>query len=159
MDVKMDDLDGFTATKRLAEDDRTRQIPVIAVTASAFGDTRRAAKEAGCVAYLPKPVRAEQLFAALKTHLGVDLVWDTDETAKDESPVAAEPRHAALAAQLRQAVEIGAITDLHALANTLAAGDEVDAALGRRINSLAASFDFDGVLALASSLDSAPTRS
>jgi PAS domain S-box-containing protein len=159
MDVKMDDLDGFTATRRLAEDEKTKRIPVIAVTASAFGDTRQAAQEAGCVAYLPKPVRAEQLFAALQTHLGVDLVWDSDESTHDEGPIAAAPRHAAIAAELRQAVEIGAITDLHAIANRLATGDEVDAALGRRINALAASFDFDGVLALASSLDSAPSPS
>ena len=50
---------------------------------------------------------------------------------------------------------IGAITDLHAIASTLAFGDDVDAALGRRISALAASFDFDGLRELAASLESA----
>ena len=36
MDVKMADLDGFSATRRLADDDTTKHIPVIVVTASAL---------------------------------------------------------------------------------------------------------------------------
>ena len=78
MDVRMADLDGFSATRRLAADEATKNIPVIAVTASAFGNTKEAAREAGCVEYLPKPVRAEALFAALKTHLGVQFVTEKE---------------------------------------------------------------------------------
>jgi CheY-like chemotaxis protein/nitrogen-specific signal transduction histidine kinase len=52
----------------------TADIPVIAVTASAFGDTRTEALSAGCVDYLPKPVRAGALFATLQKHLGVRFV-------------------------------------------------------------------------------------
>jgi CheY-like chemotaxis protein len=46
MDVRMADLDGFEATRRLAADESTRDIPVIAVTASAMGDMRAAARDA-----------------------------------------------------------------------------------------------------------------
>jgi PAS domain S-box-containing protein len=154
MDVKMADLDGFSATRRLAADASTKQIPVIAVTASALGDTRAAAREAGCVAYLPKPVRAEALFASLATHLMLTFEWDT-ATEVPQDVIAIETRHAPLAARLRDAVAIGAVTDLHALAGTLTSGDERDAALGRRISTLAANFDFDGIRELAESLDSA----
>ena len=38
MDLKMNDLDGLEATRRLAQDPATATIPVIAVTASAFGE-------------------------------------------------------------------------------------------------------------------------
>ena len=41
MDLKMDDLDGLEATRRLARDPATATIPVIAVTASALGDVRQ----------------------------------------------------------------------------------------------------------------------
>ena len=153
MDVKMADLDGFSATRRLAADALTKHIPVIAVTASALGDTRTAAREAGCVAYLPKPVRAEALFASLATHLMLTFEWDTAEAPLDA--VTIETRHAPLAARLRDAVAIGAVTDLHALAGALTSGDERDAALGRRISTLAANFDFDGIRRLAESLESA----
>jgi PAS domain S-box-containing protein len=158
IDVKMPDLDGFSATRRLAADPITAGIPVIAVTASAFGDTRQAAQEAGCVAYLPKPVRAEALFAALQTHLGVQFVWGSEDDGVAEPAISVTPKHTALAAQLREAVAIGAVTDLHALANELAAGDEGDAALGRRLARLAADFDFAGVAELADALAAMPGR-
>src|SRR5688500_10607269 len=152
MDVKMPDLDGFSATRRLVGSPKTAGIPVIAVTASAFGDTRREAQEAGCIAYLPKPVKAEALFSALKSHLGLRFVWAHENETADERTIAATPRHAALATRLRDAVSIGAIGDLHAIANELASGDEIDTALGRRLARLAAEFDFTGVTALANSL-------
>ena len=66
MDLRMGDLDGLRGDAPAARRPATADIPVIAVTASAFGDTRAAAREAGCVDYLPKPVRAEALFAALQ---------------------------------------------------------------------------------------------
>jgi PAS domain S-box-containing protein len=159
MDVKMPDLDGFSATRLLAADETVKNIPVIAVTASAFGDTDKAAKEAGCVDYLPKPVRAEALFASMQTHLGVEFVWEDEDEDATDGPIAPAPHHAGIATKLRDAAAIGAITDLHALANTLTKGDDADAELARRINALAASFDFDGVRELAGSLDAAPGNS
>ena len=44
------------------------------------------------------------------------------------------PRHAVLAPHLREAAAIGAISDLHMIASTLAFGDALDAALSRRIS-------------------------
>jgi CheY-like chemotaxis protein len=158
MDVRMADLDGFEATRRLAADESTRDIPVIAVTASAMGDMRAAARDAGCVAYLPKPVRAESLFAALRTHLGVLFVFEKDEQPKPAEPIEIAPRHAELAPRLREAVEIGAVGDLQTLSEMLQAGNEVDAALGRRIAALAAGFDFAGVRELAAALEAAAQR-
>ena len=153
MDVRMADLDGFSATRRLAAEEATKNIPVIAVTASALGNTREAAREAGCVEYLPKPVRAEALFAALKTHLGVEFVMEKEDEPAPTDVVEYLPRHAVLAPHLREAAEIGAISDLHMIASTLAFGDPVDAALSRRISGLVASFDFDGLRELAASLE------
>ena len=153
MDVKMADLDGFSATRKLVADEATKNIPVIAVTASAFGDTRQAARDAGCAEYLPKPVRAEALFAALHSHLGVQFVREAEPEAP--AAIAHAPRHAKLASRLRDAAEIGAISDLHELAESLSAGDAIDAALGERIAALATGFDFDGVRTLAASLEAA----
>jgi PAS domain S-box-containing protein len=157
MDVKMADLDGFSATRRLAGDQATKAIPVIAVTASALGDMRKAAREAGCTAYLPKPVRAEALFTALSTHLGVKFVRDTPED-HAQGPATPMPKHAPLAARLKDAIAIGAITDLQAIAETLAAGDEADAALGRRISALSSNFDFASLSELAASLEALDRR-
>ena len=82
MDIRMSDINGLDVTRQLKADPLTAGIPVIAVTASAFGASREAAKDAGCIDYLSKPVRAESLYAALHAHLGVQFV----STAAPEAP-------------------------------------------------------------------------
>lgn len=127
MDAKMSDLDGFAATRRLRADETTAGIPVIIVTASAFGDTRQAAKDAGSVAYLPKPVRVEALFAALQAHLAADFVRGAEDTQADEVTLSDPARHAHVAARMRDAVAIGDVGVLQAIADELARGDGADA--------------------------------
>jgi len=157
MDLKMGDLDGLEATRRLSADAATSSIPVIAVTASAFGDTRAAALEAGCVDYLPKPVRAETLFAALQAHLGVQFVSSAEAGRASDLLVSDASRRLGIAARLREAVEVGAITDLEGVAQELMAGEAGEAALGRRIGALVTKFDFDGLRELADSLEAGET--
>jgi CheY-like chemotaxis protein len=151
MDLKMADLDGFEATRRLAADTATADIPVIAVTASAFGDTRTDALSAGCVDYLPKPVRAGSLFATIQKHLGVRFVSSQVAGSQPEAGASAAPR-LDVAARLREAVDLGAVTDLEALAQELMNGAGADPALGRQIAALVQSFDFDGLRSLATAI-------
>jgi CheY-like chemotaxis protein len=145
MDIRMSDLDGLEATRRLRRDPVTAQIPVIAVTATAFGDTRNAAIEAGCVDYLPKPIRAESLFAALQSHLGVRFVTGVEPAATLELELTDPARYLGIARRIRDAVTIGDVSGLEGLAQELAAGDIEEAALGRRIAHLVTNFDFDGL--------------
>jgi PAS domain S-box-containing protein len=156
MDVKMADLDGFAATRRLADDAVTAQIPVIAVTASAFGDTRQAAKDAGCAAYLPKPVRAEALFAVLQAHVGARFVRGDEAPDTSGATFRVTARDARLATRIREAVAIGGVSDLEAISRELLGGGRTEAALGERLARLVASFDFEGVRELAEAL--APER-
>ena len=151
MDLKMADLDGFEATRRLQADPATADIPVIAVTASAFGDTRTAALDAGCVDYLPKPVRAGALFAAIQKHLGVRFV-SSQSAGPEPLAGASAPAREGVAARLRDAVELGAVTDLEALAQELMGGEGADPVLGRQIAAMVQSFDFDGLRALADAI-------
>ena len=151
MDLKMPDLDGLEATRRLRDDPRTAHIPVIAVTASAFGDTRKAAREAGCADYLPKPVRAEVLYSILHDRLGARFVLD-HETSAPNVALPDEARRTAIAARLTAALAIGAVTDIETLAQELAAGDGREQALGLQLARMAGEFDFDGLTALARAL-------
>lgn len=63
MDVKMPGTDGITAT---GEINRTRPTPVILLTGTDDPETVRRATEAGVMAYLTKPVRAEELTPAIE---------------------------------------------------------------------------------------------
>jgi CheY-like chemotaxis protein len=152
MDLKMDDLDGLEATRRLKKDQATAAIPVIAVTASAFGDSRQAAREAGCIDYLSKPIRAQLLFALLQNHLAVRFVSGSDLQSGSE-PKLSDDRRAEVATRLRNAVALGDVSDIKDLARHLMTGDTAEASLGERINRLSTNFDFDGLNELADSLD------
>lgn len=56
MDISLPILDGYQATRLLKADSRTRDIPVIALTAHAGEENRAKALRAGCDSYLSKPV-------------------------------------------------------------------------------------------------------
>ena len=55
MDLAMPDLDGLDCTRQLAASSRTRDIPVIVLTAHATPEARASAVAAGCRAFLVKP--------------------------------------------------------------------------------------------------------
>jgi len=65
MDLAMPILDGWEATRRLKKNPHTSRIPIVAVTAHALPDDERRAKEAGCDAFLTKPVNPEELLATV----------------------------------------------------------------------------------------------
>ena len=63
MDCQMPVLDGLEATRRIrkATDKKYHQIPIVALTASAVEGDEEVCMEAGMDAYLPKPVRLQQI--------------------------------------------------------------------------------------------------
>ena len=61
MDIVMPGVNGFQATRELANDPATRRIPVIMVTSKAQESDRVWGLRQGAVDYLVKPVASEQL--------------------------------------------------------------------------------------------------
>ena len=67
MDVQMPELDGLDATRRICERWPAESRPhIIAMTANALPEDREACFAAGMNDYVAKPIRAEELVAALK---------------------------------------------------------------------------------------------
>lgn len=66
-DVEMPHMDGFELVAALRADDPLAAVPVIFLSSLAEGDDR--ARELGAVDYLRKPVRLEELLAAVGRHL------------------------------------------------------------------------------------------
>ena len=69
MDLSLPELDGWEATKRLKSDDRTRTIPVIALTAHALASAHDKAKAAGCDSVVTKPCVPKDLEAEVRRQL------------------------------------------------------------------------------------------
>jgi hypothetical protein len=85
-------------------------------------------------------------------HLGVQFVSGSTGAPRAAAADAGAPERRDVAARLAEAIELGAVTDLEALAQELMGGESADPALGRRIGALVQSFDFDGLRALAATL-------
>jgi PAS domain S-box-containing protein len=153
MDLKMNDLDGFEATRQLARDPATSSIPVVAVTASALGNSRQRAREAGCIDYLSKPVRAELLYGMLYAHAGARFVTEPESPRPDNPELAVVDRRVEIGTQLRHAIALGDVGAIQQLSEHLMKGSRAESALGERIHRLIATFDFNGLTALVDSLE------
>ena len=64
MDVQMPEMDGFEATAAIRERENGTgvHLPVVALTAHAIKGDEERCRAAGMDAYLPKPIRARQLY-------------------------------------------------------------------------------------------------
>jgi predicted ATPase/signal transduction histidine kinase/tRNA A-37 threonylcarbamoyl transferase component Bud32/ActR/RegA family two-component response regulator len=66
MDISLPGMDGLTATRILKKDTRTAHIPVVALTAHAMREHEGAAMDAGCNAYLTKPIDKKAFYRTLR---------------------------------------------------------------------------------------------
>src|SRR5437868_11697002 len=69
MDLSLPVMDGWEATRRLKADEKTKRIPVVALTGHALAGHSRGAKEAGCDSFLAKPCLPDQLVAEIRRML------------------------------------------------------------------------------------------
>ena len=67
MDIRMPDMNGLDATRIIKE--VNHDVPIIALSAYAFDDNIREAKEAGCNDFMAKPFRVEDLLDKIQKYL------------------------------------------------------------------------------------------
>jgi two-component system cell cycle response regulator DivK len=69
MDIKLPDICGLDVTRRLKQNDLTKSIPIIAVTAFATPGDETKALESGCDGYITKPVAIQSLLRTIGSFL------------------------------------------------------------------------------------------
>ncbi len=115
MDMRMPEMDGYEATRRIRETAGLQQTPVIAVTASSFRDEEARARKV-CDGFIRKPFNRAELIAELKRFLRPATVSEptsraaatpAETDAAPPAPVsaAALTRRPAIIAKLRQELE------------------------------------------------------
>jgi two-component system cell cycle response regulator DivK len=69
MDIQLPGMDGLQATAQLKQDETTRSIPVIALTALAMKGDEARIRAAGCDGYIAKPLAYREFLATISAHL------------------------------------------------------------------------------------------
>jgi two-component system cell cycle response regulator DivK len=70
MDLSLPGMDGWEATRVLKADDRTKNIPVVALTGHALAGASEGAKKAGCDSFVTKPCLPDDLVVEVRRMLG-----------------------------------------------------------------------------------------
>lgn len=78
MDLSLPGIDGWEATRRLKQDDRTRAIPIIALTAHALAAAHDKAREVGCNAVVTKPCLPKDLELEVRRQLDARTAEGSD---------------------------------------------------------------------------------
>lgn len=66
MDIRLPNITGWEATRRLKVEPRTAQIPIIALTAQSTSKDLHRCFESGCDAFMTKPIQFAQLFTKIE---------------------------------------------------------------------------------------------
>jgi PAS domain S-box-containing protein len=96
LDVRLPGIDGFETCRYLKADERTREIPVIFMTASTNIEDKIIGFEVGGVDYITKPFQQEEVLARVAAHLRIRELTRRLEEAKENLERRVEERTAAL---------------------------------------------------------------
>lgn len=88
MDMRMPVMDGYEATRRIKATAQGQATIIVAITASAFEEDRALILSEGCDDFVRKPFREEEICDVLTRHLGVQFIYQDEETT---SEIAAAP--------------------------------------------------------------------
>ncbi len=150
MDLMMPILDGFEATRRLRQETAFQNTPIIAISASVFSEHMQASHDAGCTDFLPKPFKAELLFACLEKYLPLTWVYEektnvTDLVTKQTNV----PEIELNSEQAKHLLEFARMGDVMAIHNYLDELQTIEPGLYtalKKIRTLAKDFDDDSII-------------
>jgi PAS domain S-box-containing protein len=153
MDLKMPVMDGYEAIRRVRAGAGGREVKIIAVSASIFGETSKDALSAGADNVMLKPFQDTELFEKIRVLLGAEYIYEEEApppAASVEEPVPAGPGDsAALPAELVTRLREAAINgDFQLLAELSGRVAGIDTRLAGTLRALAAKFDTQRILDL-----------
>jgi CheY-like chemotaxis protein len=71
MDLSLPGMDGWEATRQLKADDRTRHIPIVALTGHALAGASEGSRKAGCDSFVTKPCLPDDLVVEVRRMLSL----------------------------------------------------------------------------------------
>ncbi len=80
IDLVMPRMGGLAATRRLRQLPQFKDTIVLATSASVFSNQEKECLVAGCNGFIPQPIKAENLFAELQKHLGLEWIHEPNSS-------------------------------------------------------------------------------
>ncbi len=147
MDIVMPNVTGLEATQEIRRRPLTRQPVIIAISASVLENDQSQSLNAGCDAFLPKPVDVDALLNLLATLLRLQWIYATPaitDTPSGEAALLLPPKadvHALMALAQR-----GDVEGIQTYAETLLARDARYAPFAERLRQFARAFETEQLL-------------
>ena len=156
MDMRMPEIDGYEATKRIKAEPEGKDTVIIALTASAFEEERVVILSAGCDDFMRKPFKEEELLEKIGQYLNIQYVYeDTPTVPIAEFTEEITPENlAVMPNQWRsQLYDAAAKVDNQEIFELLAEIPEEYESLAKGLADLAEQFRCDKIIDLAKSTD------
>lgn len=148
MDMRMPELDGVEATRRIAEEFGETGVKVVATSASALTHEKEQYLKAGCDDFVAKPFRAERIYACLLHLPAVEFVYK-ERPAADESGDTIDLRQITLpedlASRLAVAAELHSATVLKSCLGEVEKLGPAGERLAQHLRGFLASYDMKSI--------------
>jgi PAS domain S-box-containing protein len=151
MDIVMPEMDGFEATRRLRRLPALKDVPIIAISASAFDEDEEKSLAAGGNAFLPKPVDLGRLLAQIAVLLKLDWTYELPGASPLPEPQTVEPRIAPPAQEMDILLRLAREGDMRGIlqkATHLAELDERYRLFANQLRFLAQKYQSKAILSL-----------
>ncbi|MGQ4647598.1 PAS domain S-box protein [Lyngbya aestuarii] len=79
LDPVMSVINGLEVTRQLRQLPESKDVVILATSASVFDDNQQQCLAAGCDGFISQPVQAEHLFEQLRTELGLKWIYDQED--------------------------------------------------------------------------------
>lgn len=150
-DLVMPIIDGFEFTRKVRNETSYQSLPIIAISASVFDLHQQDSLDAGCNAFLAKPIEADALIQTLRNFLHLEWIYETafkqnipDNFENTDATTHISPPHNELQ-HLYEMAELGDIAAIRVRIDILQQKQPQIAAFAEHIRSLASSFDEEGI--------------
>ena len=153
MDLRMPVMDGYEAIRRIKLTEKGKQIPIIALTASALEGYKNKIETLGIQGYISKPFREAELFGTIGKVLGISYEYEDEMPLPqnvyilDEETVAADIDKLPEGLKL-QMLNAAAVADINLLKNLISSIHHDYAKLALHLMNLAKNYDYDNLLKL-----------